>query len=319
MASNIGYERRKAVANAWKKEKSLVSGGLGTRDWSKKEQKEILSKGRATGYEGHHMKSVDGHNSRAGDANNIQFLNRKEHLAAHSGDFHNNTNGFYDHKTGEMHSFGRNKPSIEAKKLSDPLSQKQVDKLTKKRAGFFKSAGVSAYMGTAIRAHDAGYKTVRGYVAGAGGGLATKVAGGAAHLPPDVSASHESSVKSMSHTYDEMYAAKHPEAVIDFKPSPVPQETIDKNTLVLKDNPYAGTAYGAQIDATREKARSMSSRPVNKTSAGASESKTLRAQRSAKTTSTKGSETQSKTLSKQRSTSSTSRSSGSKQSKKHRH
>ena len=227
MASNIGYERRKAVANAWKKEKSLVSGGLGTRDWSKKEQKEILSKGRATGYEGHHMKSVDGHNSRAGDANNIQFLNRKEHLAAHSGDFHNNTNGFYDHKTGEMHSFGRNKPSIEAKKLSDPLSQKQVDKLTKNGAGFFKSAGgVSA---------------------------------------------------------------------------------------------YTGTAYGAQIDAAREKARSMSSRSVNKTSAGASESKTLRAQRSAKTTSTKGSETQSKILSKQRSTSSTSRSSGSKQSKKHGH
>lgn len=226
MASNIGYERRKAVANAWKKEKSLVSGGLGTRDWSQKEQKEILSKGRATGYEGHHMKSVDGHNSRAGDANNIQFLNRKEHFAAHSGDFHNNTNGFYDHKTGEMHSFGRNKPSIEAKKLSDPLSQKQVDKLTKKRAGFFKSAGVSAYM---------------------------------------------------------------------------------------------GTAYGPQIDATREKARSMSSRSVNKTSAGASESKTLRAQRSAKTTSAKGSETQSKTLSKQRSAPSTSRSSGRKQSKNHGH
>ena len=315
MASNIGYERRKAVANAWKKEKSLVCGGLGTRDWSQKEQKEILSKGKATGYEGHHMKSVDGHNSRAGDANNIQFLNRKEHLAAHNGNFHNNTNGFYNHKTGEMYSFGRNKPSIETKKLSDPLSPKQVDKLTKKRAGFFKTAGVSAYMGTAIKAHDAGYKTVRGYVAGTGGRLATKAAGSTAHLPPDVSADHERAVKSMSHTYDEMYAAKHPEAVINFMPSHVPQETIDKNTLVLKENPYAGNSYGAEIAATREKARSMSSRSVKKTSTPASESKTLTAQRAAKTPAAKGPETQSKTLSKQRGKSSAPRSGVSKKSK----
>ena len=134
MATNLDYERRKAVANAWKKEKSLVGGGLGTRDWNKKEQREILSVGKATGYQGHHMKSVDGHNSQAGNANNIQFLNRKEHLAAHGGDFHNNTNGYYDYKTKEMHSFGKRKPSIEAKSLSDPLSKREVSKLTKNSA-----------------------------------------------------------------------------------------------------------------------------------------------------------------------------------------
>ena len=131
MTSNLDYERRKAVANAWKKEKGLVIGGKGTRDWTQKEQREIISKGRATGYEGHHMKSVDGHNSRAGDANNIQFLNRKEHLAAHGGDFHNNTNGYYDYKTGEMHSFGRNKPSIATKELSNPLSGHQIKNIHK--------------------------------------------------------------------------------------------------------------------------------------------------------------------------------------------
>ena len=108
MMSNISYERRKAVANAWKNEKSLVVDGKGTRDWSQKEQSEIISKGKATGYQGHHMKSVDGHNSKAGDANNIQFLTRNEHLAAHKGDFHNNTNGYYDPSTGKMHDFGRN-------------------------------------------------------------------------------------------------------------------------------------------------------------------------------------------------------------------
>lgn len=131
MASNISYERRKAVALAWKNEKERVTNGCGTRDWSQKEQKEILSKGKATGYQGHHMKSVDGHNSRAGDSNNIQFLTRKEHLAAHNGDFHNNTNGYYDPKTGETKNFSRNKPSIEARSLSDPLSEGQKKRLAK--------------------------------------------------------------------------------------------------------------------------------------------------------------------------------------------
>ena len=131
MMYDIGYERRKAVANAWKNEKGLVIGGKGTRDWSQKEQREIISKGRATGYEGHHMKSVDGHNSKAGDANNIQFLNRKEHLAAHGGDFHNNTNGYYDPKTNTMKSFGRGKASVEPKPLSNPLSERQLKNISK--------------------------------------------------------------------------------------------------------------------------------------------------------------------------------------------
>ncbi len=131
MAANIGYERRKAVAEAWKSEKQHVLNGKGTRDWTQKEQREIVAKGKAKGYEGHHMKSVDGHNSRAGDPNNIQFLNRKEHLAAHSGDFHNNTNGYYNHTTGEMHSFGRNKPHIDAKDLSHPLNKKELNQAKK--------------------------------------------------------------------------------------------------------------------------------------------------------------------------------------------
>ena len=97
--SDINYERRKAVANAWKMERGYVIEGKGTRDWSRKEQREIICKGKANGYQGHHMKSVDGHNSKAGDANNIQFLTRSEHLAAHGGNYHNNTNGRYDPKT----------------------------------------------------------------------------------------------------------------------------------------------------------------------------------------------------------------------------
>ena len=123
--SSLSYERRKAVIGAWKKEKEYVSKGSGTRDWSQKEQKELLSKGSVHGYEGHHMKSVDGHNSRAGDSNNIQFLTREEHLDAHNGNFRNNTNGYYDQKTKTMHDFGRNKPTLEPQSLSNPLSERQ--------------------------------------------------------------------------------------------------------------------------------------------------------------------------------------------------
>ena len=137
--SNIGYERRKAVAEAWKNEKSLVLDGRGTRDWSQKEQGEIIAKGKAKGYQGHHMKSVDGHNSKAGDSINIQFLTRSEHLAAHKGNYHNNTNGCYDPSTGKMHDFGRNKAHIESKNLSKPLSESQknaaLSKWSKTNAG----------------------------------------------------------------------------------------------------------------------------------------------------------------------------------------
>ena len=110
--SDVSYERRRAVELAWKNEKGRVLDGKGTRDWSQKEQREIIAKGKAKGYQGHHMKSVDGHNSKAGDPNNIQFLTRSEHLAAHKGNYRNNTNGYYDPSTGKMNEFGRGKAKV---------------------------------------------------------------------------------------------------------------------------------------------------------------------------------------------------------------
>ena len=132
---SIGYRRRKAVAEAWKREKALVAEGRGTRDWTPEEQEQILRKGKVKGYEGHHMKSVHDHNFRAGDANNIQFLTRKEHLAAHKGNFRNKTNSYYDYKTGESRDFSRYKPSIEDHKLNNALPRSRVDELTKGRHG----------------------------------------------------------------------------------------------------------------------------------------------------------------------------------------
>ena len=125
--SSVTYERRKAVDLAWKNEKRLVLEGKGTRDWTPKEQRELIRTGKVKGYEGHHMKSVDGHITKAGDSRNIQFLTRKEHLKAHKGDFHANTNWYYNPKTEEYVNFGHYKAQLEPKSLKEPLNKSQVE------------------------------------------------------------------------------------------------------------------------------------------------------------------------------------------------
>lgn len=94
-------ERNRAVRNAWKRERQLVLEGKGTRDWTPEQQHELIEKGivhdeDGKAFEGHHMSSVKAHPEYAGCADNIQFLSRPEHEAAHGGDFHNPTNGYYN-------------------------------------------------------------------------------------------------------------------------------------------------------------------------------------------------------------------------------
>ncbi len=88
-------ERASAVRKAWKLEyENVANGGTGiSRVWSKGEIDELLSTGKVRGYQGHHMKSVKGYPELAGDPHNIQFLNRRDHLRAHGGNFRNITHG----------------------------------------------------------------------------------------------------------------------------------------------------------------------------------------------------------------------------------
>ena len=118
------------------------------------------------------------------------------------------------------------------------------------KAGPLKSAALAGYMDAALKADDAGYKTVKGYTAGLGANAAMSAAGSLSHMPPDVTSSFKESANSASHIFDEMYAAEHPGEVIDFSPSSVPQDIIDKNTLVLDENPYVGgyEIPGVEID-----------------------------------------------------------------------
>lgn len=128
-------EASKAIRAAWLKEQELVSEGKGTRDWTPDQQKEILELGKAyyhsddpddindgKAFEGHHMKSAEAFPEYQGDPENIQFLSRPEHQAAHGGDYRNPTNGYFDPVTKTTRDFGQNKyEPCEIIELSEPV------------------------------------------------------------------------------------------------------------------------------------------------------------------------------------------------------
>lgn len=120
-------EAGQAIRLAWQNEQELVLKGKGTRDWTPEQQKDITDKGKAyddngRAFEGHHMMSAEKNPDYQGEPNNIQFLTRSEHLAAHHGFFQNPTNGYYNPTTGETKDFGLNKyEPCEIIELSNPV------------------------------------------------------------------------------------------------------------------------------------------------------------------------------------------------------
>lgn len=133
--SNRTSEASKAIRDAWEKEKILVQKGEGTRNWTPEQQKSIIDYGKAydengKAFEGHHMKSAEEYPEYQGDADNIQFLTREEHRAAHNGDFRNSTNGYYNPETQLTIDFGKEKYiPCEVIKLTEPIKpQNDIDK-----------------------------------------------------------------------------------------------------------------------------------------------------------------------------------------------
>lgn len=121
-------ESNKAISEAWANEKQLVLQGKGTRNWTPEQQRDILTKGKAydedgKAFEGHHMKSAEAYPESQGEATNIEFLSRSEHLTAHNGDFKKPTNGYYNPHTGETKEFGEGAHEpCKAKKLSESVA-----------------------------------------------------------------------------------------------------------------------------------------------------------------------------------------------------
>ena len=117
-------ESNKAILAAWNKEQELVQKGTGTREWTPKQQQDILEKGKAydedgVAFQGQHMKSAEMYPEYQGDPGNIQFLTRAEHLEAHNGNWRNPTNWYFNPVTKEKIDFGDG-PFIPCKIISLP-------------------------------------------------------------------------------------------------------------------------------------------------------------------------------------------------------
>jgi len=92
----LSVARRTGVKKAWKEEQVLVKAtGEGTRDWSVAEKKQLLKKGKVSGYYGHHIKSVNHHSvALAKNPNNVEMVTFEEHLFdRHKGNFKNKSSG----------------------------------------------------------------------------------------------------------------------------------------------------------------------------------------------------------------------------------
>ena len=80
-------ESNKAILAAWNKEQELVQEGKGTREWTPKQQQDILEKGKAydddgVAFQGQHMKSAEMYPEYQGEPGNIR--NRMTLLVAAS-------------------------------------------------------------------------------------------------------------------------------------------------------------------------------------------------------------------------------------------
>lgn len=113
--SNRTAAASRAIRQVWENERLLVLEGRGSRDWTDEQQQQIIEKGKAyddegRAFEGQHMKCVSAYPEYQGDARNIQLLSRAEHFAAHSGDWNNPTNGYYDPVLKTISDFGDGPP-----------------------------------------------------------------------------------------------------------------------------------------------------------------------------------------------------------------
>lgn len=123
-SNNLNYQRRCAVNKAWSNERKQVMQSRGSRNWSQKEQREIIATGKCHGYEGQHMLSVKSHPEHAGNEKNIQFLTHEEHFQAHGGNWKNDANGRFNLKTKKVDSFDGELPEIKYRKLSNPINDR---------------------------------------------------------------------------------------------------------------------------------------------------------------------------------------------------
>ena len=126
--ATIDTRRAKGVELAWRRERDLVRRGRGTRPWTTKEQKQLLTTNRIRGYHGHHMLSVSKYPQYADHPNNVQFLSARkrnnEHLCAHRLHFRNPSEGRYNIRTKAIRRLDDAEPRA---MRSYPLDKRAID------------------------------------------------------------------------------------------------------------------------------------------------------------------------------------------------
>lgn len=88
--SAIKNARRRGVEKAWAKEVNAVKEGNSKYNWTRKEIKELLSRGKVQGYDGCHIVDVQANPNLAANPENIIFLKRSVHVnVVHGGNTNN--------------------------------------------------------------------------------------------------------------------------------------------------------------------------------------------------------------------------------------
>ena len=86
LRSGMDSLRSEGVAAAWRQEQAIVrAGGQGTYPWSGAQRTELLDTGKVTGFDGHHINSVESHPELAGDPDNIRLMPNSDHKDLHRG------------------------------------------------------------------------------------------------------------------------------------------------------------------------------------------------------------------------------------------
>ena len=158
--SNVNTARRAAVSKAWASERGLVLEGKGTRDWTKSQQAEIVATGRCKGYEGHHKCTVKDNPSEAANKDNIQFLNRKEHMDAHNQNFKNDPHGRYDPESGKIVKYDKKIEPEPVKNLTNKMAESRKESAINKYDFMMKSKAEKAKENAAKRAKAYEKRTV---------------------------------------------------------------------------------------------------------------------------------------------------------------
>ncbi len=133
---------------------------------------------------------------------------------------------------------GSNDRVYENTNENKPLREKTI------KPNIWQKASIVTGMGVALKAYDSDFETIDGFMIDKLGKTVMGVSRTITHTPSDLKIQNDKTVSAMAHMYDKKIAMENPEKVINRSPSPVSQDLIDKNTLVVNmEDDYSSSKY----------------------------------------------------------------------------